>query len=74
MGSSKPPSTAVTRIRGALVPRSMKQNYPNNFYATKVQQHLKKRIVNTQVSIESARSSVDSAQLSTTERELSPTL
>ena len=74
MGSSKPPSTAVTRVRGALVPRSLKQNYPNNFYATKVQQHLKQRIVNTQVSIESARSSVDSAQLSTTERELSPTL
>lgn len=60
MGSSKPPSTAITPNRGALIQRTKKMNYPNNFYATRVQKFFNKKIEKTQASIESPKSSIDS--------------
>ena len=61
IGYSKPPSTALTSNRGALIQRSRKVNYPNNFYATKGQKMFQTKLEKTQTSIESARLSVDSA-------------
>ena len=74
MGSLKPPNTAVTSNRGALISRTKKINYPNNFYATRVQKFFNKKLEKTQVSVESPNSSIDSTLLSSPERELSPTL